>query len=106
MQNNKKQYRQGDVWIERVDRIPEGTEPVKPENGRLILARGEATGHHHSIDAKFGALLAKGAERFLKVEKTVQLKHQEHDPIQLPAGDYIVSIQREYHPEDVRNVLD
>ena len=30
-------------------KIPTCARAVNAENGRLILARGEATGHHHSI---------------------------------------------------------
>ena len=28
---------------------PSRTQPIDPEEGKLILARGEATGHHHAI---------------------------------------------------------
>lgn len=32
--------------------------------------------------------------------------HQEHGPITLPPGNYRVQIQREYSPEEIRNVAD
>jgi hypothetical protein len=44
-----KQYRQGDVFIERVAQIPTGLIRQK-KSPRLILAHGELTGHHHSMD--------------------------------------------------------
>lgn len=34
------------------------------------------------------------------------ITHQEHDTVILPAGNYKVIRQREYHPEAIRNVLD
>lgn len=42
-------YRQGDVLIERIDKIPSGLKKQKPENGRIILAHGEVTGHAHAF---------------------------------------------------------
>ena len=34
------------------------------------------------------------------------LEHQEHAPITLPEGIYIVTTQREYTPTEIRNVKD
>ena len=39
-------FRQGDVLIERIQSLPENLTAQKPINGRVILAYGEATGHH------------------------------------------------------------
>jgi hypothetical protein len=36
----------------------------------------------------------------------VTLEHQEHDPIVIPPGAYRVIRQREYAPEDIRNIAD
>lgn len=36
--------------------LPTGSVKVKPQNGRLILRHGEATGHHHSVDARTAEL--------------------------------------------------
>jgi hypothetical protein len=38
-------YRQGDVLIIPVAGIPDDSEPIARENGRIILAHGEVTGH-------------------------------------------------------------
>jgi hypothetical protein len=99
-----KQYRQGDVFVAQA-KAAEG-EPVPAQDGRLILAAGEVTGHHHAVPSAEAAMVAKGAERFLRVPKLTTLAHEEHGPIQLPGGTYEVTIQREYHPESIRNVLD
>ena len=94
-----KMYRQGDVLIEAVDVLSEST-PIKPKNGRLILAEGEATGHYHSVDANCGTL---GGDRddvmWLTVDQLTEVTHQEHAPIALPVGKYRVTRQREYTPE-------
>lgn len=44
-------YRQGDVLIERIAKLPAAAKPQKSK-GKVILALGEATGHHHYFDAK------------------------------------------------------
>ena len=99
-------YRQGDVLVIPISEVPNDVEEVPRENGRIVLAHGEVTGHAHAIDSRFAHLVAKGAERFLRTERPVMLRHEEHREIRLPAGQYRVVIQREYHPESVRNVLD
>ena len=47
----KKIFRQGDVLLIKTTKKNDLGEPIKAESGRMILARGEATGHHHSVDA-------------------------------------------------------
>jgi hypothetical protein len=43
------QFRQGDVLVQRVTSIPEGDTAVARDNGRVVLAYGEVTGHAHAI---------------------------------------------------------
>jgi hypothetical protein len=54
---SKRMYRQGDVLLERVAKLPEKIKRVRREGGLIILARGEATGHHHFIADEGCALL-------------------------------------------------
>jgi hypothetical protein len=63
----QKLYRQGDVLLMPIAKLPEKIKRVRRENGLIILARGEATGHHHFIDDKGCALLEAEApgDRFL-----------------------------------------
>lgn len=102
--------RQGDVLIVSTDGIPAGATPVAREDGRLILAHGEVTGHAHVVDSDTALFLATDldemADRYLKIEQECQVVHDEHEPITLPPGDYIVRRQREYAPEAIRNVAD
>jgi hypothetical protein len=105
----KKQiYRQGDVLIERVTKMPKG-EAIKPINGRIVLAYGEATGHHHSLpveDIDTAMLDKDNGAMFLRLCRDSVLTHQEHGHISLGAGTYRVTRQREYSPEEIRNVAD
>ena len=102
-----KMFRQGDVLIVAVDKLPENLSPVPRENGAVVLAHGEATGHTHAVRAKNATLYSANAERFLRVTKrSVALLHEEHSPITIAPGVYKVIRQREYSPEEIRNVAD
>lgn len=103
-------YRQGDVLIRRVASIPTGAKPKARDNGRVILAYGEATNHAHQIAApdEVGAVLLTVAESatFLRLTKKAQLVHEEHATIDLPAGTYEVVRQREWQYGQTIRVAD
>lgn len=102
------QVRQGDVFLERVDALPDQRRKLAPRGSRIVLADGELTGHAHTLPASAGALYAPEAEgdTYLQLRRPALLRHQEHDPIELPAGTYRVRRQREYSPEEIRSVAD
>lgn len=105
------QYRQGDVFIERVDSAPTKATEVPREGGAVVLAHGEVTGHTHRLtDPGVCLLQASTGERYLTVagELSALLVHEEHTAIALPPGTYRVSIQREYdwETEASRNAAD
>lgn len=111
--NNKRLYRQGDVLVIPVDTIPtDGTKPVGREHGKVILAHGEVTGHHHAIvDDDADLVTTEQADELrmwlnITASGPVALTHQEHDTIMLPPGQYEVRRQREYTPERIVPVLD
>lgn len=114
-----KHYRQGDVLIENVPTIP--TTAVKQKKSRrVILAHGEVTGHHHCLETadpadwwKQGEISTANdkprtlaGELFMTLPAGATVTHQEHAPIELPPGNYRVTRQREYSPEEIRNVAD
>jgi hypothetical protein len=116
----KKQiYRQGDVLIERISEIPSKAQKQEKAK-RIILAHGEVTGHHHTLETRDPADWWKEGEIPATNEKPSQLagelfvslpsggavKHQEHSKIELPRGKYRITRQREYSPERIRNVAD
>ena len=103
--------RQGDVLLLPVSDIPEGAKPVAAETGRLILARGEATGHHHSFALSDRVAMFRedgsGGGLFLAVTgASVALEHQEHTAITIAPGRYEVRIQRTYQAGMARRVAD
>lgn len=112
--NLQQVYRQGDVLIVRIDTMPKDVKAEK-KSDRVVLAYGEVTGHAHAIDqrevkafapTKPARIFDAKVERFLQVTTKALLKHEEHSTIELPAGDYAVIQQREYHPEEIRRVAD
>lgn len=104
--------RQGDVLITRVRSIPRDAKKRARDNGRVILAYGEATGHAHAIadsPAKPRAELFDVLETeltFLCVDEVSHLVHDEHGTIELAPGNYQITRQREYAPEAPRYVGD
>ncbi len=105
-----KQFRQGDVLVERVkvDITKQTKKKIVPrDSGRIVLAYGEVTGHAHAIAEPCAQMFElESGERFLVSSGGISLRHEEHETIDLPAGTYRVTRQREYHPEELRNVAD
>ena len=105
-----KQYQQGDVLLipiqdPREGDIPEGI--AKPEivrTERVTLALGEVTGHSHVIDDVdlitdfFGSpvvIVGKEGNTLKHVDEDDTLT-EEHTPLELEPGAYMVREQREY----------
>jgi hypothetical protein len=99
--------RQGDVLLERIAELP-STAKRQRVKGPIILAYGEATGHHHAIHkGKVALYRDENQASFIEVKNAVAaLEHQEHAPISLAPGVYRVRLQREYSPEEIRRVAD
>lgn len=99
-------YRQGDVLIQKVEKLPDSVHEVKWD-GRVILAYGEVTGHAHAISTDFATMFTSQGERYLQIKPGAQLVHEEHATISLPEGFYKVIQQREYVPQSApRDVAD
>lgn len=109
--------RQGDVLVMAVA-AADGKVMPRDDQGRIVLAYGEVTGHAHAIYDDGAELLAPRSKTkaaidhvdgdviYLRCRKTVALRHEEHAPINIPAGLYRVVRQREYTPEEIRRVAD
>lgn len=97
----------------------------KAKGGRVILAYGEATGHHHSLDSKlsyvvdvtpelralFNAQVGIPAQSnildgVLVVSKPDTIEHQEHSKIEIQPNQYWVVIEQEYTPGRINRTLD
>jgi len=101
------QYRQGDVLITAAGALEAG-DVVPADNGRIVLAYGEVTGHAHALPADAGtlAMLADTDDRLLRLTRQEMLRHEEHAPIQLPAGQLRITVQREWQYGRSRQVID
>ena len=98
-------------FVIREDEAAKLGDKLQREAGRVVLAHGEATGHAHALDDEHVTLYADPtptkSERHLRIVKTsAWLKHEEHAPIELPAGLHKVRRQKEYDPRDNRMVAD
>ena len=97
----KKQIQQGDVIIKEIDTLPVGVKPdVYRDSGKIIIAKGEASGHDHVIESDGAELweIQKGGaiQKYLKVSKPVTIYHDEHKPLPIPVGIYEIGRVLEY----------
>lgn len=105
-------YRQGDVLIKKAKEILDLSllEKVEKDNDRIVLAYGEATGHAHAIKDNDSFLYShkdkKESNLYLVVNNDVQLVHEEHSPIKIEKGKYVVRRQVQYTPEEIKVVAD
>lgn len=98
--------RQGDILLMKATDAPKDAEDVPREKGRIIVAEGEATGHHHAIRTAGVIILEKDAVRWLVAPDSFVLEHEEHDPITLDPGVWVIRYQREYTPKGILRVMD
>ena len=109
-QRNPRPYRQGDVLLVPCDTIPTGTHEEASENGRVVLARGERTGHAHTMTAERVSYFREdgsGNGGFIRVTGPgpVALTHEEHAPLSIAPGDYRIIQQREYQPQETPRLV-
>ena len=102
-------WRQGDIYFVRLDEEIDSANATPVKNG--IIAKGETTGHAHRVSPSSmaqGALLSLvGRSMFLRSpEAGATIVHDEHGPLELPAGSYAVVPQREFDGLRWRQVLD
>lgn len=122
---SKQPYRHGDVLLIPVDEDPKGQlVKLQREGGNVVLALGEHTGHSHVIGddgAVLNAIITGNKEpsgdRLLQLERESILRQVStnprevegrdlHGPITLPAGNYIVRIQRQLEHGHTSAVID
>jgi hypothetical protein len=106
-------YQQGDVLLKEIKSygLSEEFSAKKIKKGRkldhLVLAEGEVTGHVHQITAGVAELVILGNTTLLKVlSDYAKLKHDTHDEIEIPKGDYVIDIVKEYDEIEERRVAD
>lgn len=99
--NTKASFAQGDVLLIPIPSLPAGLQPFPRKDGKLILAYGEVTGHHHRIEEPTTEGWIDPSDNvFIEVKellREVQLTHEEHAAITLPPGAYrVIRAQREF----------
>ena len=103
--------RQGDVLLVRVKAIPKDAVRQQIKGTKLILAYGEATGHHHrfefrNTDHDIKLYHCGTGARYLDVAVPSDLLHEEHSTARIPAGFWMAPVQVEYTPAELRRVAD
>ena len=108
---------QGEISIRKIDALPAGITPLKPENGHYVMGHSE-TGHHHvmTLDRKqvFEKADAPAGMRVLYAILDVPADlvhmrgHDTHETIRHEAGIYEFRLGREFDPyaELARQVAD
>jgi|TARA_Y100000310_G_scaffold3980_1_gene4890 microcompartment protein CcmK/EutM len=114
MSEKQVKYQHGDVLIRPTDDEPAKNRRVRGNmvqigggcDDRIVLAKGEATGHAHAIDMSslpsdvvvttYGSEWRNNVDLLGVKGGDVVLTHEEHKPITLPPGNYEVSIVREF----------
>lgn len=89
------QIQQGDVLIEKVDALPEGCKEVKRRQGRIVLQKGEATGHAHRISDVEAMFYEKDGKFYLVAKRAVTVEHEEHYAQVIEPGIWEVGRVRE-----------
>lgn len=104
----QKMYRQGDILIiATTEEVPAEAKLVQRDGGKIVLAYGEKTGHSHAIAERGVKLFETPEIRWITSDKPFTICHEEHAPVEVPAGTFRVIRQREYvAPAIVRQVID
>ena len=93
----RKQYRQGDFLIEDVDQLPADAKP-QTRLRRLVVAQGEATGHHHVLlpsreDMDWWQNAA--GDIYVRSAEAGRLVHEEHGTIEILTDAQFIVCRRQ-----------
>ena len=108
---NKKIYRHGDLIFKEIDKLPEGLKSVFV-GCKWVAAEGETTGHRHLLTAepttRFEVLEDSQGQRYLKIEGSGNLSHEEHRTLEITHGFYVIGNEQEfdYFAEQTNRVID
>ena len=99
----------GDVLLFKIDAIPASAKKVESK-GRVILASGEVTNHHHAIADTSVAELFMGEDnvKYVNIKESTVITHEEHKSQPVEKGNYIVRQVQEfdYDEAEARAVID
>jgi len=101
-----KLIRHGDVDLRIIKSIPKSAKTIQNKT----IMYGEATGHHHTFKGQVLVyepqepqfLEINGEQhqiqKYVEVQETAQLTHQEHKTLEIPKGVYAVLQEQEFDP--------
>lgn len=100
-------FRHGDLLIRQIEAIPKSSTKLDTN----ILAEGEATGHHHRLVGGQLQIMQDTQDvgvKYFEAKSDLSLVHEEHSKLDIPAGMYSVTIEREHDiiDEATRRVYD
>lgn len=91
---------QGDILFVPVPALPANLEALPPVGNRYVFAEGEVTGHTHSAPTTGLLAYRDGATTYATVDELVgegvAVTHQEHDPVVLEPGAWLIRRQVEW----------
>lgn len=107
------QARQGDVFLRRVDALPDGVRRQDPIEGKHVLSHSES-GHPHTVVADDVVFYYTDDPflAYIEVQRPTILWHEkdndphQHKPFEIPVGIFEVRRQVEGTPEGYRRVMD
>lgn len=85
-------FQQGDIIFKPVLDVPEDAKPTRG----TVIAEGEKTGHKHEVVQGDFRLYERDGVLYLGAQSGVSINHNEHHPLELPAGNYRIERVREY----------
>jgi len=89
----QKHYRHGDVLFTRIDELPSDLTPLDTKT----VAEGEVTGHHHRFQNEQTLVYKNDTNlKYVSLVKPDTLIHEEHKDMEMPEGNYAITIEREY----------
>lgn len=101
-------WRHGDVFIQKIESLPNKTLEKKGNN---VLLAGEVTGHNHRLQG--GVIYKEEPTKenqwlagYFEIESPTEITHEEHKTIVLEPGIYKFHQQREYDEQEEFAVLD
>lgn len=104
-------WRQGDVYIELLERVPAGAMAMKAKGRSAQLAPGTTQGSRHILDSLVGVTMYRLPEAtvldgpVIVTDRERTIEHPEHGNVVLPPGVYGITYQREF-AEELRRVAD
>jgi hypothetical protein len=104
---NKKHFRQGDILLLAINKIPAGAAALQRPERAIVLGEGETAGHRHELLELDKVQAYKLSEGFyIDVAGETALIHPEHEQVALLPGSYQVIRQSEFQRKEIVRVQD